>query len=144
MKQIDYFKFLKAFPEFIDIDDTVEVKIALLKELRRITWRNKEFVKLLPVFFYNVNITQEDLISKGFTGYGYNIKYKNNIILKFSVVTKENESRKNVPIGITYPVITFGRPWTYYFKSEHMFMGKDEIKNMKRTLLIDNMLKMEK
>ena len=35
IKQIDYFKFLKAFPEFIGGDDPINVKLLLLNHIKK-------------------------------------------------------------------------------------------------------------
>lgn len=130
MKQIDYFKFLKAFPQLIDTNDPIEIKVALLQSLRKMTWRNKEFIKLLPISLHStitpVDIKIEDFRKKGFNGNGYYIKYRNNKLLMITIINDQ---------------ILFSRPQNYYIYMDYLlFMLEDEIKNLKRTVMIDNML----
>ena len=142
MKQIDYFKIVKAFPQLIDINDTVEVKLALLKELRRVSLRSKEFVRLLPVKVWRNLISPEELREKGFLAPGYIIKNKKKSIFKIAVI--EEHTYVNHIIGQKFPYVDMQKPYNHFeidIFNRHYFMTQDEVKNMKRTLLIDNMLK---
>lgn len=136
MRQIDYFKFLKIFPEFIDVDDTNEVKLVLLNEVRKRTWRKPGIHYLLPITVFNAKL--KDLQDASFFKkryslmnghYHYKIVYKGEIMIDIYYLEREVFEDS---FEVTY---------RGFNRKKSKFMSKGEIKNLKRTLLIDNMLK---
>ncbi len=133
MKQINYFKFLEKFPEFIDMNDSNEVKLSILKYLKKIYWRKKD--DEIPHF---LSLTNKNMVQdikyyedKGFVNFNYNITFRGLRLYSLHFI-------KNGPPQITYPII--------YLQSRINnkmidFLSVEEVTNLKRTLLIDNMLK---
>lgn len=132
MKQIDYFKFLKAFPEFIDIDDKVEVKLVLLNEIRKKTWRKKEKSNLLPIKIIDPDgyqpvveyLKKSDLMNDDFK---FKIMYKKELLITIYYVKRMNGWLSHIEYNLQK-------------LNNSMFMEKEEITNLKRTLLIDKIL----
>jgi hypothetical protein len=133
MKQIDYFKFLKNFPELIDIDDTAEVKIVLLKEIK------KSYMKLLPVSWKNFKITTEEFKNKLNIGDHYYIKimFKKQKLFSAHIIKYKNINGKKIEI---LPEVHFQRDLKNIKLMDKVYMTKEEITNLKRTILIDNMI----
>lgn len=135
MAQVDYYKFFKKFPKFIDIDDTDAVKLVLLQETKRM----KD--KLLPINVVKGDIEVQELRDKGFRD-AFKVTYKRNIILHVVVINgKTNPLYPN----IKFPYVDMYRPYTHGNKEkERIFLSKEEVTNIKRTILIDDMLKNKK
>ena len=56
----------------------------------------------------------------------------------------EEHAYVNHIIGQKFPYVDMQKPYNHFeidIFNRHYFMTQDEVKNMKRTLLIDNMLK---
>jgi len=142
LKQIDYFKFLKVFPEFIDIKESDEVKLALLNEVRKRTWRKKGKSDLLPIKIvdkdgYQPNMDyfkKVDLMSGDFR---FKIMYRKELFITISFLHRTNLLNRHGWVTLI--------DYNYLSKLKKLYysriMDKDEITNLKRTLLIDNMLK---
>lgn len=83
----------------------------------------------------------EKLIENGFKN-GFKVVYKNKIILHVLVINEDNDWKKKfMSNNAIYPHVDIWKPYTHYKNDEKLFMSIEEIKNIKRTLLIDNMLK---
>lgn len=137
MKQVDYFKFMKAFPEFIDIDDTDEVKIALLNIIKKQTRKNKEKSSLLPVrklkLFEHIDIDFFKKRADFMNGhYIYKIKYRGEVLFTVYYLG-ENSEYSRADVNTAYKLDKL--------RNRSRFMEKEEVTNLKRTMLIDNMLK---
>jgi hypothetical protein len=133
MRQVDYFKFFKAFPEFLDIDETDDVKLLLLNSIKKEARKNKEVINLLPIkrvhwgtTFPKEMFTKEDFM----TGHNiYKIKFRREILF---TLTYSKESKASLDTSF----YRFRRK-----KKRSRYMDQNEVVNFKRTLLIDNMLK---
>jgi len=132
LKQINYFKFLEKFPELIDFDDDVSVKLALLAYLRKRYWRKKDndIPRLLPVA-----LTTKILVScvreKGFDKYHYGINFRNERIFSMSV-----SDYPSIPVHFQKSL-----RYRYGTLKNIKIMEREEIINLKRTLLINEMTK---
>jgi hypothetical protein len=134
LKQVSYFKFLEKFPDFIDIDDDVSVKLALLLALKKILYgKNDMITKLLPINFNCLNclkITPDEIRSKELP-ICFQVKFRKKVIMTVLTLEKGNDRK-----------IVYLRPWRYYGERETKnYMSKEEITNFKRDILIENMLK---
>lgn len=136
MKQINYFKFCEKYPEFIDIDDTNSVKLVLLKAIKKKYWFKKEgeIAKLLPIKCsddIDINIYKDILKDTKYC----RVKYKNaNIVAMWY---NNNDSSTETLFngkGIKSYV------WRYQ-PNVFTIMEKEEIINLKREILINDMLK---
>lgn len=119
MKQINYFKFLEKYPEFIDIDDDLSVKLVLLKHIRKKYWRKKkgEVARLLPIKHLG---NHPNLIDRF-----YRIKYRNCIVA--TIFRQDDKIVKS---------------WVQMSRSDiYQMMEKEEITNLKRVILMEDMLK---
>lgn len=133
MKQIDYFKFLKLFPEIIDVDGSVDVKLFLLNEIKKRSKIQKEKTKLLPIIIGEKIIKVEDLRSKGIEDFYIKIMFKR--IWLFSVlVLKYKSTMTNKTVVVKYVAIKQGN-------IKNACMPKEESINLKRVIMIDNMVK---
>ena len=148
MKQINYFKFLEQYPEFIGVEEEESVKLVLLSAIKEKYWFKKEgeIARLLPIKF-NYNMSVEDFRNKGYDKHFYNIKFKKYHIFAIGVIEKENDLRKNIPPYTKYPHLFFHIPFRSLFADKsHIghdarFMSKEEITNLKREILIKEMIK---
>lgn len=146
MKQINYFKFLEKFPEFIDIEESDNVKLTLLSMLKKMYWRKKDNDKpyLLPISWKNVKTDHKYYRDKGLDKYNYAINFKNHRI--FSIQFIENGGKNFTgKKHVTFPIIHFQMSKNLAFLDTPLspihFLSNEELKNWKRTILIDNMLK---
>lgn len=135
MKQIDYFKFLKIFPEFIDIEDSIDVKTELLKKVREDTWRKKERSDLLPIKIIDLETNKIP-----------DVEY----FKRFDIMSNDFEFRitykREMLIDICY--LQYLGKWIVYIyknplldRNNFRIMEREEIINLKRTIIIDNILK---
>jgi len=136
MKQISYFKFLKAHPEFMDVDDTEDVKLFLLDYVKKRVYRKKEGIcELLPM-----------------KGQGYR---KNTDDFKDSKIIKDHSIYRIMFRKYKLMTIYFLKNETCVIVNNHTqedkwvtnnvkcrYLSKEEIKNIKRTILIDNLIKL--
>jgi hypothetical protein len=98
-------------------------------EVKKIAKSNKNNYRLLPVSWNNVNVTIKDLIDAGFTAHQLNIKYRTKLIFSIFVIDSNIEYRF---------VHRLNHP---FYLPENIFMDKNQITNLKRTILINNMIK---
>ena len=139
MKQIDYFKFLKDFPEFIDIDETIDVKLILLDYVKKKARRTKGKVDLLPVRKIDYNeILEIEYFRRveRMNGHSvFKIKFRKEVLFSVSY------------LGESYEDPSYRRAYmdtrrkSRKLHNRSRFMEPEEITNLKRTMLIDNMLK---
>lgn len=145
MNQVDYFKFFKVFPKFIDINENEDVKIGLLIALKKLKRKDHSF-KLLPISLGSTigsGIEVEELRNSGFKDSFY-ITHKKRKLFIVGILEKENDKRPTLPgRTVKYPLVAMSVHWTY-FPGSGLYMSKDEFKSFKRTILIDDMLKNEK
>ena len=147
MKQINYFKFLEKFPEFIDIDESDIVKFTLLAMLKKMYWRKKENekdIRLLPISYANVSKNPEYYREKGLDKFNYIVVFRKYRLFSIQFIDKggfNSTGKKHV----TFPIIHFQMSRNLAYPdtptSPIHFLSKDELKNWKRTILIDDMLK---
>ena len=155
MKQINYFKFLEKFPEFIDIDESDIVKFTLLAMLKKMYWRKKENekdIRLLPISYANVSKNPEYYREKGLDKFNYIIVFRKYKLFAMYIEEITNINTYSGTISIPFvhfrPFAKDPVPWksSYpgapsYVYAPIRYMSKEEIKNWKRTILIDSMLK---
>lgn len=146
MKQVDYFKFFRDFPEFLLMEDSLETRKAILLALKKsIKGKDINDIKLIPFGWNNLNpyIYPKDFEDRGYTGCNFKITFKKTRLFSVHLIFENQDKRKNIPNYTKYPFIHIQRPWIfhsseYYFQR---FMSIGEITNFKRTVLIDDMLK---
>jgi hypothetical protein len=138
MKQISYFKFTKAHPDFIDIDDTDDVKLVLLEHVRKKIYRKKEGIcELLPIkypgnnaFMKDQNYFKDSKLIKGHSIYRIMFRKYKLMSIYFlkdgtcSIINNHRQEDKWIAKNI-----------------KCRYLSKREIQNIKRTILIDNMIK---
>lgn len=118
MKQINYFKFLEQYPEFIGFDESIPIKLALLSEVKKQYWFKKEgeIARLLPLNFHNKQTT--------FFCNHLRIKYRKADV---AIIWTDDENH------IKY--------FSYNIKPNiYIMMEKEEMINLKREILIKEML----
>lgn len=125
LKQIDYFKFCRAFPEFIDIDDTIEMKLVLLKYIKSQNKKKNGKYQLPSILQMKMPNSSSyfrkwELMKKD---YYYHIMYKKEIILNIHFINDDK--------------------FCIYMKQTRnsTILSNEEITNLKRTILIDEMMK---
>ena len=119
MKRINYFKFLEIFPEFIDMDDTDDVKLTFLSILKKKYWTRKEGdePRLLPVKPVNdVKLLRD----REFTSYCYYITFRGNFMFNLHIVDDT----------VFFSDLMGGKK----------YMTKEEITNFKRYCILENIL----
>jgi hypothetical protein len=135
MKQIDYFKFLRLFPEIVDIEDSVEVKKVLIEEVKKISKVQKEKTKLLPVNIHS-KIKVEDIRRVGIEDYWIKVMFKKNRIFDVIIIKYKSPTTGQ----IVKPTLAMIRKMKL-INEDRVFLSKEDITNLKRTILIDNILK---
>lgn len=119
MKSINYFRFLEKFPEYIDIEDTENVKLKLLSILKKQFWRKKEGdnPRLLPI---KISHSAKLLRERGIKECNFKITFRGKNLMFIHIVLDTVTTVNTLNI--------------------FMFMSNSEFKNYKRNFILENIL----
>lgn len=121
LAQLDYFKFVRRFPDVIAMNGSIECKKELIEYVRKQTYRKEGIHSLLP-------IDSSMLTHISLNKWNYVIKYKKETIFSLIKIKLLNFNEHFV---IRYPRI---KPTRCYF------LTKEDVQNLKRIAVIDSLL----